>query len=142
MNLIYKIAITEEELKQAFALRIEVFVDEQRVPPNLELDELDKTAIHFIALNDSQVVGCGRIVMKSDHAHIGRVAVKKCYRKGGVGKGLMLAMMDFAKEKGAREVILHSQIQVIPFYESLGFTKHGKTFMDAGIEHIEMSRSI
>jgi len=142
MNIRCKIVESEVELKQAFALRIEVFVEEQKVPPDLELDELDQSAIHMIASQDGKVVGCGRIVMTGEHAHIGRVAVKKIYRNQGVGKQLMLAMIEMAKEKGASEIILHAQVQVIPFYESLGFTGHGDIFLDAGIDHLEMSLKV
>ncbi len=142
LNIICKVVETDKELNQAFALRIEVFVEEQKVPPELELDELDKVALHMIAINDRDVIGCGRIVMTHEHAHIGRVAVIKAYRNMGIGKQLMLAMMDLAKEKGAREIILHAQIQVVPFYESLGFSGHGDIFLDAGIKHIEMSRTV
>ena len=142
MNIRCKIVESEVELKQAFALRIEVFVEEQKVPPDLELDELDQSAIHMIASQDGKVVGCGRIVMTGEHAHIGRVAVKKTYRNQGVGKQLMLAMIEMAKEKGASEIILHAQVQVIPFYESLGFTGHGDIFLDAGIDHLEMSLKV
>jgi predicted GNAT family N-acyltransferase len=142
MNIRCKIVESEVELKQAFALRIEVFVEEQKVPPDLELDELDRSAIHMVSFHDGKIVGCGRIVMTSEHAHIGRVAVKKTYRNQGVGKQLMLVMMKVAAEKGASEIILHAQVQVIPFYESLGFSGHGDIFLDAGIEHIEMNLKV
>ena len=140
--LICKIATTPEELKDMFALRIEVFVQEQGVPPELELDEFDRSAIHIALIHDGKVVGCGRIIMTSDHAHIGRVAVKKSYRNQGAGKQLMLAMIDKAKEKGASKIILHAQIQVIPFYESLGFCGHGDLFLDAGIKHRELEMKL
>jgi predicted GNAT family N-acyltransferase len=138
MNITCEIVTTEKELMQAYDLRTEVFVKEQGVPKDLELDELDKTAIHVVAIYKDGVIGCGRIVITPDKAYIGRVAVKKYYRNLGFGKQLMIAMINIAREKGAKDIILHAQMQVVPFYESLGFTKHGETFIDAGIEHIEM----
>jgi len=138
IELLCKIAETRDELDQAFALRVEVFVMEQDVPVELELDELDKIATHFIATHEQKVIGCGRIVMAGSEARIGRVAVKKCYRCKGVGRQLMMKMIDTAINLGATEITLHAQIQVVPFYESLGFSKFGNIFLDAGIEHIEM----
>ncbi|MCE5222700.1 GNAT family N-acetyltransferase [bacterium] len=137
--MVVKVVSTEEERQSAFDLRTEVFVREQHVPTELELDELDKTATHVIAMEDNQVVGCGRIIMEGSTAWIGRVAVKKNYRGRKVGKRLMETMMQISVDRGAKTISLHAQIQVEPFYRKLGYIPHGKTFMDAGIEHIEMS---
>lgn len=134
-----RVVSTEEELKKVFDLRTEVFVREQQVPIELELDELDKTATHVIVMEDTEVIGCGRIIMEGSTAWIGRVAVKKSYRGKGIGKKLMETMMQISLEKGAKTISLHAQIQVEPFYRKLGYIPHGETFMDAGIEHIEMS---
>lgn len=138
MNINYKIVETEEELNQAFNLRVEVFVDEQKVPKELELDELDNTAMHVIALFNNEVIGCGRIVYEGNDAIIGRVAVKKILRNKSIGKQLMLKMIETAVNKNAKTISLHAQVQVVPFYEKLGFKKEGEIFLDAGIEHINM----
>ena len=140
--MVIKIVSTEEELQSAFDLRTEVFVHEQHVPTELELDELDKTAVHVIVVEDNEVIGCGRIIMQGSTAWIGRVAVKKSYRGRGVGKSLMETMMQISVDSGAKTISLHAQIHVEPFYRKLGYIPHGKTFMDAGIEHIEMSLPI
>lgn len=138
MQIEYKVAVTEEELQQMFNLRIEVFVYEQHVPKELELDEYDKTAIHVIAKIKDKVIGCGRILLKGDHGQIGRVVVKKPYRKQGIGKQLMQELIRISKEHGAMSIILHAQLPVVHFYESLNFQKQGEIFLDAGIKHIEM----
>ena len=138
MDIICKIVETEEELNQAFNLRVEVFVDEQQVPKELELDEYDDTALHVIGLHDNIVIGCGRIVFEGNEAKIGRVAVRKDYRNKRAGYQLMIKMMDISKDKGVKIISLHSQVQVVPFYEKLGFKKEGEIFLDAGIEHINM----
>lgn len=132
------IASTPEEINDIFDLRFEVFVKEQGVPSDLELDELDKTAIQVSARLDGLMIGCGRICLTEDHAHIGRVAVKKEFRAQGIGKKLMEKLIAICQEKGFYHVILHSQIQAIPFYQSLGFVSQGDIFLDAGIEHREM----
>lgn len=134
-----KMVTNQEELQQAFMLRTEVFVQEQHVPVELELDEFDKKAIHVLITNDNQAIGCGRILLEGYTAWIGRVAVRKSYRNQGIGKQLMREMMKIAKENDATVISLHAQIQVEPFYRKLGFIPHGETFMDAGIEHIEMN---
>jgi len=133
-----KIVSTPDELKKVYDLRVEVFVNEQKVPPELELDEWDKTAIHVIAYFEKEVVGCGRILISQDHAHIGRVAVKKIFRHQGIGKNLMHELIKICQDNGAKKVILHSQLHALSFYESLGFKAYGDIFLDAGIEHREM----
>ena len=138
MQVEYKIAETKEELHQMFDLRIEVFVKEQNVPQELELDEYDTIATHFIALQHGVVIGCGRILFQDSYTQIGRVAVRKCHRNEGLGKGLMQNMINICLEKGYRKIILHAQLPVVHFYESLGFKVHGDIFLDAGIEHLEM----
>jgi predicted GNAT family N-acyltransferase len=138
MSIVCKIANCPLDMKEVYHIRTEVFVDEQKVPLELEMDEWDSTAIHVLALFHTEAVGCGRIIISSSHAHIGRVAVKKQYRKKGIGKLLMHFLVNTCKSKGAKEVILHSQIHAIPFYESLGFETRGEIFLDAGIEHREM----
>jgi predicted GNAT family N-acyltransferase len=138
MMITSKIVSTADELKKVYDLRVEVFVNEQKVPPELELDEWDKTAVHILASNEKETVGCGRIILAPDHAHIGRIAVKKNYRNKGIGKQMMLALIEICIESGAKKIILHSQLQALPFYESLGFVAHGDIFLDAGIEHREM----
>lgn len=130
---------TPEDLNKAYQLRTEVFVREQHVPIELEMDELDKVATHVLCVENQEVVGCGRIILDGSIAWIGRVAVKKSFRKLGIGRQLMVYMMKLAIEKGATIISLHAQLQVVDFYQKLGFYSHGKTFMDAGIEHIEMS---
>jgi predicted GNAT family N-acyltransferase/prolipoprotein diacylglyceryltransferase len=133
-----KVASSKKEILQCYKLRTEVFVQEQNVPLELEMDADDEKAIHVLGRLNHNVVACGRIIMEQNHAHIGRVAVKKEQRGKGLGKHLMHYMIQVCKAKGARDVILHSQLQAIPFYESLGFKAYGDSFPDAGIEHRAM----
>ena len=131
-----------EDLKKAYAIRTEVFVLEQKVPLELEMDADDQRAIHVLGSIDHEAVACGRIVMDRDHTHIGRVAVKKEHRGKGLGKQLMEYLIQVCKDKGARDIILHSQVQAIPFYASLGFQAYGDIFLDAGIEHRAMKMEL
>jgi predicted GNAT family N-acyltransferase len=112
-----------------------VFVDEQGVPPWEEMDALDETADHFAALVDGRVVGTARLVEKTPGiGKIGRVAVEQEARARGVGRTLMIYVMDYGFER-YETLALEAQVQVLPFYEKLGFVAEGPVFLDAGIEH-------
>ena len=87
----------ETELKQAFAIRMRVFVREQGVPADIELDRDDRRAIHFLALSDDKAIGTARIVMRRGRAKIGRMAVIKKYRRRGVGAKLLQRAIATAK---------------------------------------------
>jgi predicted GNAT family N-acyltransferase len=125
----------------AAALRHEVFVDEQEVPVELELDELDDHALHAVVLNKlGQGVATGRLLQPQAHvAQIGRMAVSKPLRGGNLGRMLVEAFIEAARQRGDHEVILHAQCSAEVFYRKLGFKSHGDVFDDAGIDHIEMT---
>lgn len=120
------------------ALRYEVYVDEQKVPQILEIDDYDPVAVHLVALDGEQVVGTLRIVDKSPTVKIGRVAVKKSHRYRGIARDLMLRSHEISRELGASRIELDSQLTVIPFYEKLGYEAYGDVFDDAGIDHKKM----
>lgn len=131
----------ESDIEKVYALRHEVFVNEQNVPPELELDEEDKHAIHIIAIiavENGTAVGCARVLFGEDGGHIGRLAVKKSERERGIGKEICLFIIELCRERGYKRVWLNSQLHAVGFYEKLGFSRRGETFFEAGIEHIEM----
>jgi predicted GNAT family N-acyltransferase len=131
--------ISSDEAKaQAFAIRMRVFVREQRVPAAIELDRDDDRAIHFLATSDGKAVGTARVVSHHGSAKIGRMAVLKSYRGKGVGKKLLQRAVATAKKLGARTIYLHAQVPVIEFYEKLGFRCVGPVFDEAGIPHRKM----
>lgn len=119
-------------------LRFEVFVDEQKVPLELEIDEYDSLALHLVALDDNEVIATLRMVEKNTKMKIGRLVVKKYYRKQGIATILMRRAILRANEKQLRSIELDSQLSVIPFYEKLGFHTVGGIFDDAGIQHKKM----
>ena len=122
------------------AIRFEVFVDEQKVPVEEELDELDAVAHHFlVTASDGEQVATGRLL---DDGRIGRMAVRKVARGTGVGLQMLEAIIDYAKTKGMSNLYLHAQTHAIGFYEKAGFIGHGDEFLDAGIPHIEMTRAV
>ena len=125
----------------AAALRHEVFVEEQEVPVELELDELDDQALHAVVFNKlGQSVATGRLLQAQTHvSKIGRMAVSKPLRGGNLGRKLVEAFIEVARQRGDHEVILHAQCSAEGFYRKLGFKSHGDVFDDAGIDHIEMT---
>ena len=143
-----KILETKEELNLGFALRIEVFVKEQKVPMELELDEKDnsKNTVHIGYFNDNKLIGVARIIdLNRDVVHIGRVAIDKNYRGKGIGRELIIGCENIAKQILKKEVIieLSAQIQAEKFYESLGYNRiSDKIYLDAGIEHVDMRKII
>ena len=141
-----KILESKEELDLGFALRIEVFVREQNVPIELELDDKDysKNTVHIGYFHDNKLIGIARLIdMDKDVIHIGRVVIDKEYRGKGIGRRLIVGCETTAKNILKREVIieLSAQIQAEKFYESLGYNRvNDKIYLDAGIEHVDMRK--
>ena len=136
-----KLVETEEDMEAAVSIRFRVFVDEQSVPPEIELDEYDAVATHAIALLDGKAVGTGRAIVEGDSARIGRMAIDRLHRRGGVGGLLLRFLEEEAQAQGATEYVLHAQEYVKSFYAAHGYEEHGETFMEAGIPHIEMRKA-
>ena len=143
-----KILKNKEELELGFALRIKVFVKEQNVPIELELDEKDysENTVHIGYFNDDKLIGVARLIdMDKDVIHIGRVVIDKEYRGKGIGRKLIVGCETTAKNILKREVTieLSAQIQAEKFYESLGYNRvNDKIYLDAGIEHVDMRKVI
>ena len=127
--------VTEKELKQAFSIRIRVFVREQGVPVEIELDEDDRRATHLLASVGGKPVGTARLAITDAKAKIGRMAVLKSYRGKGVGKALLKRAIKLARKRRAKAIYLHAQVSVVGFYEKMGFRSVGRVFMEAGIPH-------
>ena len=139
---------SEKEHSLGFKLRTEVFVNEQNVPKELELDEKDNSehTIHIGYFKDDKLIGVARLIdMDKDIIHIGRVAIDKEYRGKGIGRKLIIGCENIAKQILKKEVIIESsaQIQAEKFYESLGYNRvNDKIYLDAGIEHVDMRKVI
>ena len=137
-------ATTREQRDACYRLRHEVFVEEQGVPVELEIDEHDEMdAIHFLGEVNGTSAAAARIVVKQETAKIGRLVVSKPHRGGGHGVAMMRFVLDHVRDEGlATEVALDAQIQATGFYEALGFAIEGEEFMDAGIPHVRMVRTV
>lgn len=135
--------VTPKNKSIAFTIRKKVFVEEQRVPENLEIDKYEDEAIHFLAYVNGEPAGTARLRWLDEHtAKAERVAVIKRFRGNGLGRVLMDALEAAAKQKKAKTVVLHAQTRARPFYERLGYEAYGDLFLDAGIEHIAMKKNI
>ena len=117
-------------------LRIEVFVIEQNVPFELEWDESDDVSTHAVAYDEQgQPVATGRLL---PDGHIGRMAVKQSLRGQGVGRQVLLALLEHARQEGHTELLLHAQTHAVPFYERQGFVCEGEEFLEVDIPHRRM----
>ena len=143
-----KILKTKEELNLGFALRIEVFVKEQKVPIELELDDKDHSdnTVHIGYFHEDNLIGVARLIdMDKDVIHIGRVVIDKEYRGQGIGRELIIGCENIAQQILKRKIIieLSAQIQAENFYKSLGYNRvNDKIYLDAGIEHVDMRKVI
>jgi len=121
----------------ARAVREEVFIVEQGVARELEWDHWDEPSDHAVALDaDSNAIGTARLLPQG---RIGRMAVLRRWRRAGVGAALLEALLQRARERGLRELVLHAQTHASGFYRQFGFRPRGGEFSEAGIPHLEMS---
>jgi predicted GNAT family N-acyltransferase len=119
-------------------LRLRVFVEEQGVPADIELDRFDAVSRHAIALDErGRVIGTGRLL---PDGHVGRMAVESPLRRSGVGTRVLQALLEEAVRSGLTRVVLHAQLHVTGFYTRFGFCRQGEVFIEAGIPHILMAR--
>ncbi|RFP17588.1 GNAT family N-acetyltransferase [Duganella sp. BJB488] len=117
-------------------IRFEVFVEEQKVPAELEMDHMDAVCLHAVAYDaHGTPVGTGRLL---PDGHIGRMAVRRSARGSGVGGALLQVLMAQARARGDTQVVLSAQSHAAPFYERHGFAIDGDEFFEAGIAHINM----
>ncbi len=136
-------ALSAEDLQALHALRWQVFVEEQGVPPELESDELDETASQAIAYMDGSAVGTGRMVMlEGGEARVGRMAVRVDVRRQGIGGQVLRFLEAQAAAEGALDATLHAQRYVSAFYLAHGYAEEGEPFEEAGIEHIMMRKRL
>ena len=142
-----------EEVRAARDLRIKVFCDEQGVDPALEVDGLDDQSTQIVAVDESRVVATCRLRYpepddnRDSHGMSGickleRMVVDRRLRGQGVGARLLVGAEKEARRTGAEAMVLNSQLRAQEFYASNGYEPEGETFMDAGIEHIRMTKAL
>ena len=138
-----KIVSEQQELEQVFSVRTQVFVHEQNVPEEEEIDHLEDASIHFLVTDeDGKPAGAGRFRVVDAEGKIERICIMPEFRSNGVGKALMNSIEQYALSKNIKTFKLNAQNQAIPFYEKLGYTVTSDEFMDAGIPHHTMKKHV
>lgn len=136
-----RVASSGADMEGALAVRHEVFIVEQGVPPELERDDADDSAVHVVAGDGTSVVGTARLT-RDGEARIGRVAVLPEWRRRGVAGLLLAALESEARRLGIEELNLHSQTYVQALYERHGYAVTGPGFVEAGIDHVPMAKRL
>ena len=135
-----------EARQMAIPIRFEVFVNEQNVPQEMELDSDDDRAWHALILSGENALGTARLVVEDQDLNkvgrIGRMAVLKEYRQQGIGADLLKALINFGVKQGIHEFYLHAQLLAQAFYVKEGFVTEGEIFEEAGILHQAMRLKI
>ena len=130
------------DIETCLAIRNAVFVVEQGIALEDDVDGLDEQALHILLSVNDEPVGTARILVSNGVAKIGRVAVLKAHRGGGHGKSIMREAVALAKRKGLSKAKLGAQVEAVGFYEDLGFSPEGEEFLDAGMPHLMMSMDL
>jgi len=137
-----RVVRTDEEYEDALAVRFAVFVEEQGVPKDLEVDEHEDEAVHFVAYLDGDPVGAARLRGQSGDAKVERVAVLPAHRGEGHGAEVMREVEGVAAAREYDRVVLHAQTRSAGFYDRLGYERVGEEFEEAGIPHVEMRKPL
>ena len=136
-------AITKKDQSDCFAIRTEVFVEEQGVPKEEELVKEVQTTIHALARINNVPVATGRLItIDNKNAKIGSMAVKLQYRRIGIASLVLDFLEEKAREKGIQNITLEAQEYVKRFYSDRGYSERGKVFLDVGIPHVKMAKEL
>ena len=138
-NLKIEIVKWIDGLSQLKNIREKVFIQEQKVTPQLEWDGMDEKAIHFLVFNDKAAIGCARAIVIKDHMQLGRMAVLKEYRGQGIGSALLEKAMTIAKLNQLSAIYISAQCHAIDFYKKFGFEVKSDIYLDAEIPHRDMT---
>lgn len=142
-QLSYKLVTSDRELKEAFDVRKEVFVEEQGISEDLELDGYDSEALHMVVKDGERVIGTARVLfLAANEAKIERMAILEPFRCKGVGRRIISFLNEELRNRQVQQVVLHAQYPVVAFYKSCGFVESGSPFWEAGIKHIKMQRRL
>lgn len=137
---------TEEERQAAFSIREKVFVEEQGVLLADEFDDYDEPhedgADHLLVYADTVPAGTGRLRVVEGEAKLERICILSSYRKHGIGRVIIAALEQWAKEKGLAHAKLHGQTQAEGFYQKLGYHTASEMFMEDGIPHVLMKKTL
>lgn len=135
----YKFVENDNDLEQAFQVRRKVFIEEQGISEDIEIDSQDKKALHIVVESDKEIIATVRVLFPAPgEAKIERMAVLKTFRRKGIGSKIIKILHEQLMLKRISKVIVHAQNSAVPFYKSCGFIESGACFYEAGIPHIKM----
>ncbi|MEW8971514.1 GNAT family N-acetyltransferase [Mesobacillus jeotgali] len=137
-----KIVTNEQELADAFEVRKTVFIHEQNVPEEEEIDQFESDSIHFVLYDNGKAAGAGRFRVLDGVGKVERICVLKENRKNGAGVAVMNKIEEYAKSQGISTLKLNAQTHAIPFYSKLGYETVSEEFLDAGIPHKTMKKYV
>jgi predicted GNAT family N-acyltransferase len=138
----FRIVHTHADFIKTLIVRGIVFMEEQKVCCEEEIDAHEFTAVHILGEVAGEPVAAARIRLLEDGAKFERIAVRPAYRGRGIGHDLVEYMIDVSLKNGVSRARMHAQAHLVSFYESHGFTVQGKPFEEAGITHLLMTREI
>jgi len=138
-----QLVTTKKQLEDAYHVRMKVFVEEQRVPAEEEIDQFDAVSTHFILYDELQrPAGTGRFRILDGIGKVERICVMPAVRSKGAGTIIMNALEEYGTKQDIHAFKLNAQIQAIPFYEKLGYRIVSDEFLDAGIPHKTMIKDM
>jgi predicted GNAT family N-acyltransferase len=137
-----KIVHNPQQLQDAYLIRKLVFIEEQKVPEHLEMDEFDETAIHFVGYENGHPVAASRLRFVDEYGKLERICVLKEFRGRHFGQQIIHEMEKVINAKGYKKAKLNAQTHAESFYQSLGYHTVSGEFMDAGIPHVTMIKTL
>ena len=139
----YKLVTSDSELEGAFAVRRQVFVEEQGISEDVELDEHDREALHMVVKDGDRVIGTARVLfLATGLAKIERMAILQPFRCKGIGRKIISFLSEELKNRQVEQAVLHAQYDVVGFYRSCGFEEVGSPFWEVGIKHVKMQKQL
>lgn len=135
-----KIVETKQQLEDAYAVRMKVFVEEQGVPKEIEIDQYEEEATHFIVYDQATPIGAGRYRRIDEIGKVERICILPDYRKTGIGKKLMEKIEAVMKQQGVKKAMLNAQTHAEVFYERIGYKTVSELFYEADMPHVTMEK--
>ncbi|GGE71477.1 GNAT family N-acetyltransferase [Priestia taiwanensis] len=137
-----ELVTTKEQLQDAYDVRTAVFVHEQHVPIEEEIDEHDATATHIVVYDNDNAIGAARLRLVDGYGKLERICIMKDYRSAGYGKHIVMKLEELAREQNMTKSKLNAQTQAEGFYKKLGYETVSDVFMDANIPHVTMTKQL
>jgi predicted GNAT family N-acyltransferase len=137
---IFRVVDAPQDVLKAMIVRGIVFIEEQQVGYDGEIDAYEETAVHVLGEIDGEPVAAGRLRFLDDRAKLERIAVRPRWRGRGYGRGMVAFLLDEARRRGYRSFTMHAQAHLVDYYRQQGFEPVGGVFVECGIDHRTMNR--